>query len=198
MQERSGWPQSNCTGVLELATWAAHACLLSLSPSLFSFGLSRHVASEPSPSQMVSGDILAQCPKIPNWYLVMIQANTHTYVINIWRADSGGRLWNWSPVDYLVSFVFPMRPVQMAFILQRDWIKMVGCGMGVFIFSNDFTYLQLFLSITLANSFYKFYKTHIVNDCCVCASESEFTNLYCYWKICKLMLRISLITRKRP
>lgn len=81
----------------------------------------------------------------------------------------------------------------MAFILQSDWIKMVGCGMGMFIFADDLTYLQLFLSIIFANSFYKF---HIINSCCVCASESEFTILYCYWKICKLMLCISLIAKK--
>lgn len=34
MQARSGCPQNNCTGILELATWAVHSCLLSFSPSL--------------------------------------------------------------------------------------------------------------------------------------------------------------------
>ena len=91
--------------------------------------------------------MLAQFPKIPNWYLIMIQANIHTYMINIWRADSGGRLWNWSPVDYLVTFCFLMKPVLITFILQNDWIKVVGYAMAMLIFSNDFTHLQLLLSV---------------------------------------------------
>lgn len=149
----------------------------------FSFGLSRHFASELNPNQRdVSGDMLAQFPKIPNCYLIMIQANIHTYMINIWRADSGGRLWNWSPVDYLVNFGFffdETRPNNLHF--TKWWNGENGC-----VHLLEWFHLPTSCGLYLLCRFVLWIQVYVVNDCSVCASKSEFTILHCYCKIWQL------------
>ena len=78
--------------------------------------------------------------------------------MHTWQIFEGPTLGEGFGTDHLWTgqFCFLMKTVQIAFILQSGWIKRVGCGMAVFIFSNDLTYLQLFVSITFANSLYKF------------------------------------------
>lgn len=155
MQARSGCPQNNCTGILELATRAVHSCLLSCSPSLSLLASQGTLLLNP-----------VQIGRCLRWHSSLVSKNPklvayhdpskHTYIYDKYlKGWLWGRLWNWSPVDYLVNFIFDETcPNCLHF---AKWLDENG---GLYnccaLFSNDFTYLQLFAPISFANSFYKF------------------------------------------
>lgn len=155
MQARSGCPQNNCTGILELATWAVHSCLLSLSPyPLFLFwplkALCFWTQSKSEGCLRWHASSVSKNPKLLPYH----DPSKHTYIY-----DKHLKSWLWGKALELITcglsgqfWLFLMKPVLITFILQSD--EMVK--MAVFIFSNDFTYLQVVGSISSADSFYEF------------------------------------------
>lgn len=151
----------------------------------FSFGLSRHFASERNPNQRdVSGDILAQFPKIPNCYLIMIQANRHTYMINIWRADSGGRK-ALELITYGLSGQFRCFDETCPNNLQTaKWRHGDNGGLcNGCVHLHEWFHLPTTFGLYSLCRFILRTQVYVVNDCSVCASKSEFTILHCYCKI---------------
>lgn len=156
MQARSGCPQNNCTGILELATWAVHS---GSSPShpLFLFwplkALCFWTQSKSDGCLRWHASSVSKNPKLVPYH----DPSKHTYIY-----DKYLKGWLWGKALELITcglsghFRFLTKPVLIIFILQNNWMKMVGCVMAVFIFSNDFTYLQLLVSISFANSCYEF------------------------------------------
>lgn len=158
MQARSGCPQNNCTGILELATWAVHSCLLSFSPSLSLLASQGTLLLNPVQIRRClrwHSSSVSKNPKLVPYH----DPSKHTYTYDKCLKD-----WLWGKALELITcglsghfvFFFLVKPAQIAFIWKSDWIQMVGYGMAVLIFSNDLTYLQLFVPIPFSNLFCKF------------------------------------------
>lgn len=186
MQARSGCPQNNCTGILELATWAVHSCLLSFSPSL---------------SLLASQDTLllwtqSKSDRCLRWHASSVSKNPklvpyhdpskHTYIY-----DKYLKGWLWGKALELITcglsghFLFfdEACPNNLHF---AKWLDQSG---GL---CNGYAHLLKWFHSPTTFGFYSlcqctlWIQVYIVNDCSVCASKSEFTILHCYCKIWQL------------